>query len=48
MPDLERENPERNDALLGTLAKGAGGKYYVGLDAAFGPGAAEPHDRTNS
>jgi hypothetical protein len=36
IPDLERENPERNDALLGKLAQGTEGKYYVGLDAAFG------------
>ena len=34
-PDLERENPRRNDALLGTLAKNTGGKYYVGVSKAF-------------
>jgi hypothetical protein len=34
-PDLERENPIRNDALLNAIANGAGGKYYVGLDRAI-------------
>ncbi len=33
-PDLERENPRRNDALLSTIAKQTGGKYYVGVQAA--------------
>jgi hypothetical protein len=34
VPDLEIERPLRNDALLGELAEGSGGAYYVGLDAA--------------
>jgi len=29
--DLERENPERNDALLSKIAAGTGGRYYVGM-----------------
>ena len=33
VPDLERENPQRNDALLSRIAEGTGGKYYVGLPA---------------
>ena len=33
VPDLERENPRRNDALLSRIAKNTGGKYYVGVDA---------------
>lgn len=36
VPDLERENPERNDALLSDLAKRTGGLYYVGADAVMG------------
>ena len=36
--DLERENPRRNDALLSTIAKNTGGKYYVGVAAAIDPG----------
>jgi hypothetical protein len=35
VPDLERENPRRNDALLSAIAKNTGGKYYVGLSAAI-------------
>ena len=36
VPDLERENPERNDALLSEIAKRTGGLYYVGADAVLG------------
>lgn len=36
VPDLEREAPERNDALLSDLAKSTGGLYYVGADAPLG------------
>jgi hypothetical protein len=36
VPDLERENPERNDALLAEIAKRTGGQYYVGADAVLG------------
>jgi len=32
VPDLERENPRRNDALLSAIAKNTGGKYYVGVN----------------
>ncbi len=53
MPDLERENPQRNDALLSHLARATGGRYYVGLGEATGPAAAEPlaaqvRDRTKT
>jgi hypothetical protein len=40
--DLERENPRRNDAVLGTIAKGTGGKYYIGLNAALAPATGVP------
>ncbi|MBN2473019.1 MAG: VWA domain-containing protein [Pirellulales bacterium] len=33
VPDLEREDPRRNDALLTQIAQGTGGRYYVGLEA---------------
>lgn len=36
MPELERENPQRNDALLSEIARQTGGLYYVGLEAALG------------
>jgi hypothetical protein len=36
VPDLERENPERNDALLAEIAKRTRGLYYVGADAVLG------------
>jgi hypothetical protein len=35
LPELERENPQRNDALLSQIAKDTGGKYFVGVDAIF-------------
>jgi hypothetical protein len=35
VPDLERENPRRNDALLSAIAKNTGGKYYVGISGAI-------------
>jgi len=35
MPDLERENPERNDELLAKIARKTGGRYYVGVEAAL-------------
>jgi hypothetical protein len=35
MPELERENPQRNDELLGRIAKQTGGKYYVGVEGIF-------------
>ncbi|MCA9262389.1 MAG: VWA domain-containing protein [Planctomycetales bacterium] len=36
VPELEVENPQRNDALLSRLATDTGGFYYVGLDALQG------------
>jgi hypothetical protein len=30
VPDLELENPQRNDALLSRIANQSGGRYYVG------------------
>ena len=51
VPDLERENPERNDSLLKQIADQTGGKYYVGADAVLGargmpPLASQLADRT--
>ncbi len=51
VPDLERENPERNDAVLSEIAKGTGGLYYVGADSVLGgrgmpPLANQLQDRT--
>ena len=42
VPDLERENPQRNDPLLERIAAGTGGQYYTDLNAAWGAGAADP------
>lgn len=36
VPDVERENPQRNDALLSEIARQTGGTYYVGADAVLG------------
>ena len=41
VPDLEREKPQRNDALLTEIATKTGGAYYVGLPAALGTGSDE-------
>ena len=41
-PDLERENPRRNDALLSAIANGTGGKYYVGMSSAIAAGGPSP------
>ncbi len=35
VPQLEVEQPERNDALLKDLADRTGGAYYIGVDAAM-------------
>jgi hypothetical protein len=35
LPDLERQDPQRNDKLLSHIAQGTGGKYYAGLEAAL-------------
>jgi hypothetical protein len=53
VPDVERENPERNDALLSELAKRTGGMYYVGADAVLGSRGLPPlvnqlRDRTET
>lgn len=42
VPELEREKPQRNDALLSELAAKTGGVYYVGLKAALAGGAGSP------
>ncbi len=42
LPDLERQRPERNDALLTQIADESGGKYYPDLQAALGPTARDP------
>ena len=43
VPDLEREHPQRNDALLSEIAAKTGGAYYIGLDAALkGGGKSKP------
>ena len=41
VPDLEREKPQRNDALLTEIATKTEGRYYVGLEEALGTGADE-------
>ena len=53
VPDLEREHPQRNDALLSEIARGTGGRYYVGLPAALGDAGLPPlvtqlRDRTET
>jgi hypothetical protein len=42
VPDLERENPERNDALLSEITKRTGGLYYVGTAAVLGSRGVPP------
>ena len=42
VPELERENPQRNDPLLGRIAEQTGGRYYVGMPAALGGGRSQP------
>ena len=42
LPDLERQDPRRNDKVLGRLAQGTGGKYYQGLQAALNPEGPDP------
>jgi len=53
VPDLERENPERNDALLSEIAKRTDGLYYVGADSVLGARGVPPlvnqlQDRTET
>jgi len=52
-PDLERENPRRNDALLSAIASNTGGKYYIGMSSATAmhgspPLAMQLKDRTST
>jgi len=42
LPDLERQNPQRNDQLLARLAEGSQGHYYDSLEAALGEDVADP------
>jgi hypothetical protein len=42
VPDLERENPRRNDAVLNAIAKNSGGIAYVGTGSAFAPQRGTP------
>jgi len=42
LPDLERQDPRRNDKVLGRLAQATGGKYYLGLDSALNPEGPDP------
>jgi len=42
VPELERENPRRNDALLADMTSRTEGLYYVGLNSAIGSGAERP------
>lgn len=42
LPDLERQSPQRNDAVLAELARETGGAYYIGLPAALGVGGTTP------
>ncbi|MFZ5828440.1 MAG: VWA domain-containing protein, partial [Planctomycetota bacterium] len=37
IPNLERERPQRNDAVLSQLAQTTGGQYFVGLSAILDP-----------
>lgn len=51
VPDLERENPQRNDPLLTEIARQTEGRYYLGMDAVLGvnvdrPLAEELRDRS--
>lgn len=41
LPDLERENPQRNDPLLSRLAESSGGRYYRDLETALAPGTSD-------
>ncbi len=42
VPELERENPQRNDALLARIAAQTGGKYYIGMPAALSKSVPQP------
>jgi hypothetical protein len=45
VPDVEREDPQRNDALLAELARQTGGTYYVGADAVLGARGLAPLEK---
>ncbi|MBN1393629.1 MAG: VWA domain-containing protein [Pirellulales bacterium] len=52
-PDLERENPCRNDALLSEIAEKTGGRYYIGMEEALAKQGVPPlvmqlKDRTST
>jgi hypothetical protein len=42
MPDVERQNPQRNAKLLTRIADGTQGKYYADFAAAINPQASDP------
>jgi hypothetical protein len=42
VPDLEKDNPQRNDALLSEIAARTKGRYYVGIPAALGASGLPP------
>jgi hypothetical protein len=42
LPDLERQNPQRNDPLLSRIALATDGVYYEKLEAALGADASDP------
>ena len=48
VPDLERDNPQRNDPLMNEIASGTGGRYYIGVNAALGDGGKLPPWSGNS
>ncbi len=53
VPDIEREDPRRNDTLLASIASATGGNYYIGMEAALGADGTEPlaevlRDRTRT
>ncbi len=42
VPDVERENPRRNDSLLSEIASTTGGQYYIGTNAMLDTTGGEP------
>lgn len=42
LPDLEADNPQRNDPLLSRVAEASGGKYYNDLNLAFSIDSSDP------
>ena len=50
VPQLEIEDPKRNDLLMERLASDTGGKYFIGMPAAAGESALDsisPQDQTD-